>query len=92
MSLGACSPYEPPNRIVISWDINLQWQLEADPDRTSEVEVRFTAAGPTRTSVELEHRGLERHGDGWQQMRDAVGSPGGWSHGLQRFAEAAGGA
>jgi uncharacterized protein YndB with AHSA1/START domain len=81
--------YDPPNRIVISWDINLQWQLEADPGRTSEVEVRFIAEGPTRTSVELEHRGLERHGDGWQQMRDAVGSPGGWSRGLQRFAEAA---
>ena len=81
--------YDPPNRIVISWDINLQWQLEADPGRTSEVEVRFIAEGPARTSVELEHRGLERHGDGWQQMRDAVGSPGGWSRGLQRFAEAA---
>ena len=84
--------YEPPNRIVISWDINLQWQLETDPDRTSEVEIRFIAAGPTRTRVELEHRRLERHGDGWQQMRDAVGSPGGWSSGLQRFAAAAGAA
>jgi len=81
--------YEPPHRVVISWDINLQWQLEADPDRTSEIEIRFVADGPTRTRVELEHRGLERHGDGWQQMRDAVGSPGGWSSGLQRFADAA---
>jgi uncharacterized protein YndB with AHSA1/START domain len=84
--------YEPPNRIVISWDINLQWQLETDPDRTSEVEIRFIAAGPARTRIELEHRRLERHGDGWQQMRDAVGSPGGWSSGLQRFAAAAGAA
>jgi uncharacterized protein YndB with AHSA1/START domain len=84
--------YEPPNRVVISWDIDLQWQLEADPDRTSEIEIRFVAEGPTRTRVELEHRGLERHGDGWQQMRDAVGSPGGWSSGLQRFADAAGAA
>jgi uncharacterized protein YndB with AHSA1/START domain len=81
--------YEPPNRVVISWDINLQWQLEADPDRTSEIEIRFVAEGPTRTRVELEHRGLERHGDGWQQMRDAVGSPGGWNSGLQRFADVA---
>ena len=81
--------YEPPNRVVISWDIDLQWQLEAEPDRTSEIEIRFAAEGPTRTRVELEHRGLERHGDGWQQMRDAVGSPGGWSSGLQRFADAA---
>jgi uncharacterized protein YndB with AHSA1/START domain len=79
--------YEPPHRLVISWDINLQWQLESDPDKTSEVEVRFIAQGPDRTRVELEHRHLERHGEGWENMRDAVGSPGGWSAGIERFAE-----
>lgn len=79
--------YEPPTRILISWDISLQWQPEADPDRTSEIEVQFIAEGQSRTRVELEHRGLERHGEGWQQMRDAVGSPNGWSRGLQQFAE-----
>jgi uncharacterized protein YndB with AHSA1/START domain len=79
--------YEPPNRVVISWDINLQWQLETDLARTSEVEVRFIPEGPDRTRVELEHRNLDRHGDGWEQMRDAVGSPGGWPAGMQLFAE-----
>jgi uncharacterized protein YndB with AHSA1/START domain len=79
--------YEPPNRFVISWDINLQWQLETDLDRTSEVEVLFISEGPDRTRVELEHRNLDRHGDGWEQMRDAVGSPEGWGAGLQGFAE-----
>jgi uncharacterized protein YndB with AHSA1/START domain len=78
--------YEPPHRIVISWDINLQWQVETDHERTSEVEVRFVAASPHRTRVELEHRNLERHGDGWEGMRDAVGSPEGWPVGLQAFA------
>ncbi|MDQ1429593.1 MAG: hypothetical protein QOF40_195 [Actinomycetota bacterium] len=78
--------YEPPNRIVFSWDISLQWQLETDPERTSEVEVRFVADGPTRTRVELEHRKLERHGDGWEGMRDAVGSPDGWAKGLVAYA------
>jgi uncharacterized protein YndB with AHSA1/START domain len=38
--------YEPPNRIVFSWDISLQWQLESDPGKTSEVEVRFVAESP----------------------------------------------
>ncbi len=79
--------YEPPNRVVFSWDINTQWQLETDPDRTSEVEVRFVAEGADRTRVELEHRNLDRHGDGWERMRDAVGSPEGWPVGLQAFAE-----
>jgi uncharacterized protein YndB with AHSA1/START domain len=78
--------YEPPNRLVISWDINTSWQLETDLAKTSEVEVRFTAEGPDRTYVELEHRNLDRHGEGWEQMRDAVGSPDGWN--LQPFADA----
>jgi uncharacterized protein YndB with AHSA1/START domain len=78
--------FEPPLRVVISWDINLQWQLETDPARTSEVEVRFTAHGPERTLVELEHRNIDRHGEGWESMRGAVGSPGGWPAGLEGFA------
>src|SRR5262249_1292629 len=82
--------YEPPNRFVISWDINLQWQIENDPTRASEIEVRFVAVGAERTRIELEHRHLDRHGDGWEQMRDAVGSPDGWRVGLERFAVRAG--
>ena len=79
--------YEPPNRIVFSWDISPQWQIESDPDKTSEVEVRFIAESPDRTRVELEHRNLDRHGDGWEQVRDSVAGDGGWSGCLQRFAE-----
>jgi uncharacterized protein YndB with AHSA1/START domain len=79
--------YEPPDRVVFSWDIDPRWQIQPDPTRTSEVEVRFTAEGPQRTLVELEHRGIERHGEGWEGVRDAVGSPGGWPRGLAAFAE-----
>jgi uncharacterized protein YndB with AHSA1/START domain len=75
--------YEPPSRVVFSWDISLQWQVETDPERTSEVEVRFLAESPERTRVDLEHRHLERHGEGWERMRDAVGSEGGWLRGLE---------
>lgn len=78
--------YEPPDRLVFSWDISLRWQIETDPERASEVEVRFIPEGEARTRVELEHRGLERHGDGWESMRDAVGSPNGWDGGLRAFA------
>ena len=79
--------YEPPHRVVFSWDISLRWQIEPDPARTSEVEVRFVAEGPERTRVELEHRNLDRHGDGWENVRGAIGSPGGWPGGLERFAD-----
>jgi len=78
--------HEPPHRVVFSWDISLQWQIESDPNRTSEVEVRFIPERSNRTRVELEHRHLDHHGDGWEGMRDAVGSPEGWAIGLQRFA------
>jgi uncharacterized protein YndB with AHSA1/START domain len=83
--------FEPPHRVVFSWDIGLDWKLARDLQRTSEVEVRFVAEDATRTRVELEHRNLDRHGEGWEQMRDAVGSPGGWERGLQAFAARAGG-
>jgi uncharacterized protein YndB with AHSA1/START domain len=79
--------YEPPNRVVISWDISPQWQIETDPDKTSEVEVRFTAEGPDRTRLELEHRHIDRHGEGWEQTREAVGGDGGWPGCLRSFAE-----
>jgi uncharacterized protein YndB with AHSA1/START domain len=78
--------HEPPHRVVFSWDISLQWQVEADPNRTSEVEVRFIPEEANSTRVELEHRHLDRHGEGWEGMREAVGSPEGWGVGLQRFA------
>src|SRR5436190_14683375 len=70
--------YEPPDRVVFSWDISPRWQLESDPDLTSEVEVRFVAESADRTRVELEHRNLDRHGDGWEQEREGVGGDQGW--------------
>jgi uncharacterized protein YndB with AHSA1/START domain len=79
--------YEPPNRVVFSWDISPQWQIETDPEKTSEVEVRFVSEAPERTRVELEHRNLDRHGAGWEGERAAVDSEGGWPLYLQRFGE-----
>jgi uncharacterized protein YndB with AHSA1/START domain len=79
--------YEPPTRVVFSWDISPSWQIEADPDKTSEVEVRFTAEAAERTRVELEHRNLERHGDGWEGVRAGVGGDDGWPLYLQRYTE-----
>jgi uncharacterized protein YndB with AHSA1/START domain len=78
--------YEPPDRLVLGWHIDPRWQIETDPARTSEVEVRFIAEGPESTRVELEHRNLERHGDGWEGVRDGVGDAGGWPLYLERYA------
>jgi uncharacterized protein YndB with AHSA1/START domain len=78
--------YEPPRRVVFSWDIGPTWQVETDPDNTSEVEVRFTEEDPHRTRVELEHRNLDRHGPGWEALRDGVAHDQGWPLYLDRYA------
>jgi uncharacterized protein YndB with AHSA1/START domain len=79
--------FEPPDRLVFSWDIGPTWQLEADPDNASEVEVRFLAEGPLHTRVELEHRHLDRHGPGWPAVRDGVDDALGWPLYLARYAD-----
>lgn len=78
--------YEPPHRVVFSWDIAPSWQIETDPHRTSEVEVSFTAEGPERTKVELQHRHLDRHGEGWQGVREGVQGDEGWPLYLKGYA------
>ena len=79
--------FEPPDRVVFSWDISPYWQIEADPEHTSEVEVRFIAESPERTRLELEHRHIERHGPGWEGVRDGVGDEAGWGLYLSRYAD-----
>ncbi|MGH2473698.1 MAG: SRPBCC family protein [Candidatus Limnocylindrales bacterium] len=78
--------YEPPTRVVFSWDIGPTWQLEHDPANASEVEVRFVPEGPNRTRVELEHRHIDRHGPGWEAVYDGVDGDGGWPLYLTRYA------
>jgi uncharacterized protein YndB with AHSA1/START domain len=76
--------YEPSDRLVLSWDISPRWQLEPDHDHTSEVEIRFTADGAERTRVALEHRNLDRHGEGWESFT-SLGEGSGWPLYLDRF-------
>jgi len=79
--------YEPPDRLLLSWDISPRWQIETDTEKTSEWEVKFIPETARRTRVELEHRKLDRHGDGWQGVRDGVDGDQGWPLYLQRYAD-----
>jgi len=85
---GRVVAYEPPTRVVFTWDISPMWQIESDLSKSSEVEVRFIEEGPDKTRVELEHRHLDRHGDGWDGLREGVRGDQGWPLYLQRFADA----
>jgi uncharacterized protein YndB with AHSA1/START domain len=78
--------FDPPARVVFSWDISPRWAIETDPMQTSEVEVRFYAESPTRTRVELEHRHIDRHGAGWEAVVDGVDGSQGWPLYLDRYA------
>lgn len=80
--VGKIIVWEPPQRFVMSWDINSEWK----PDTTigSEVEVRFIAEGADATRVELEHRKFEQLGDeGGNKVRKDV--DGGWPGILEFF-------
>src|SRR5215467_9260111 len=77
--------FDPPDRVVFSWDISPRWTIETDQAQTSEVEVRFYAESPTRTRVELEHRHLDRHGPGWEAITAGVDGPEGWPLYLDRY-------
>lgn len=78
--------YEPPDRVVFSWDIGPRWQIEDDSENTSEVEVRFITETPQRTRVELEHRNIDHHGPGWQSLSDGIANDAGWPLYLARYA------
>ncbi|MBS0411519.1 MAG: SRPBCC family protein [Proteobacteria bacterium] len=68
--------WSPPDRIVIAWRVTTQWTY--DPNLTTEVDVTFTAVEGGRTRVDLEHRHLERLGEGAEGARATFESPNGW--------------
>jgi uncharacterized protein YndB with AHSA1/START domain len=82
---GEVLAYEPPARLVLSWHLGADWKYHAD--QASEVEVTFAPEG-AGTRVVLEHRHLERHGEGAARMRDSVSSDGGWPGLLKRYSDA----
>ncbi|MDF2969445.1 MAG: hypothetical protein K0Q93_3223 [Nocardioidaceae bacterium] len=82
---GRVLAFDPPNTIAFSWDIGPDWQVATDLERTSEVEVTFTPDGDGRTTVTLVHRHLDRHGAGWESMRDGVDVDDGWPLYLARY-------
>ena len=81
---GRVLSWEPPSRLVLSWDISADWQ--PDPDLKTEIEVRFIAEGKDATRVELEHRKLDRYGARRDEMRHIFDTEGDWGRLLLMFA------
>jgi uncharacterized protein YndB with AHSA1/START domain len=74
---GRVLAFEPPHRILLSWQVNPDWRHEPDPARASEIEVSFVAESRRRTRVVFEHRHLERYGDQAERMRSILDRPNG---------------
>lgn len=88
-SWGHVLAWEPPNRVTFSWHLGPDWKFNPDLEKASEVQIRFTAFGPSSTQVDLEHSKLERHGEGYEQLYTMLDSPNAWSRTLAEFARRA---
>ena len=80
---GRVLAWEPPRRLLLSWQLTFKW--EYDPDFVTEVEVTFAAQGPKRTLVRFEHRNLERYGEAAPELRKALAAQDGWVKTLDTF-------
>ena len=87
---GRVLAWEPPQRVVFTWQINGMWQFDPDPAHASEIEALFRADGPDQTIVEVEHRHFERLVAG-QGVHGAINGGGGWELLLAGYAKAAAG-
>ncbi len=85
---GTVLAWEPPKKVVLSWHLQPDWSFDADMARASEVALEFVAEGRESTRVEFEHRHLQRHGAGWEKMREQVGAEGGWPMILEQYVKA----
>jgi uncharacterized protein YndB with AHSA1/START domain len=87
---GRVLAWDPPTHVAVSWSIDGDFGFEADPEKSSRVDVTFHADGPSRTRVELVHSGIERHTGTADKLRTAVGSEdGGWQSILEAYARVA---
>jgi uncharacterized protein YndB with AHSA1/START domain len=78
--------WEPPGRVLLGWQLDADWDY--DPGLRTELEVRFIAEGEGTTRVELEHRGLDAHGDRAEEVRTSIDGAQGWTGLLAAYAAA----
>lgn len=84
-SWGEVLIVDRPRRIVFSWWITPDRTIDDDPERASEIEVRFMEGHDGKTQVTLEHRKISHHAGDWQMMRDAMAEQHGWPWLMQLY-------
>ncbi len=81
---GRVLVWEPPYRLVFSWQIGPDRTPQPDPRRASRVEVRFDPVDDG-TRITVTHDQFGRHGDSGEGYRDALAAEGGWPYMLRSF-------
>ena len=82
---GEVLAWEPPSRVMLTWRLNGQFQV--DDTVKSEIEVRFVAEEASVTRVELEHRITAVDAEA---IRTVVDAPNGWTGLLAAYQTAVG--
>lgn len=80
---GFVTAWDPPERLVVTWQIGADWKYHED--LVTSIEVRFVAEAPDRTRVLLEHRDLEAFGADAAAMRKTFDAPDAWTTTLAAF-------
>ncbi len=86
---GIVLEWDPPHHLAFSWQIKPDFTPESDPNKASRVDIMFRENGPASTTIILVHSDFERHGEGWEAMRDGVADEGGWPGILTQFSNMA---
>lgn len=87
---GRVVAWEPPHRLVFTWQIGFGREPVPESTRASEIEVRFEPADPGSSRLLFEHRGIDRHGAQAADYRAALDSDEGWDLILGRYLDLAG--
>jgi len=85
---GKVLVFEPPGRLIMTWQLNAEFRYDPDLSHASEVEVLFVEENG-QTRVDFEHRYLERLGAGAEDLAKSVSAEGGWSAIMDLYAKAA---
>ena len=81
---------QPPNYLVLTWEVSAEFKPDPRQELSSDVAVRFVQETADATRVDLEHRNFDRMGaSAGEIMRSRVDS--GWSKMLEFFAKAVSG-
>ena len=86
---GKVLVFSPPTKLAYAWHLDPTWSYDPDETRASRVDVTFSDAGGGKTRLDLVHSQIDRHGVGWEKIRDGVNGADGWSGILDRYAAAA---